>query len=280
MADLKSFLESNPWDPIASVLKQRQKNKRSKALFNSLNLPNGELAIIGEIKRRSPSLGYIGSIHNPQQLAEVYHRGGCAAVSVLTDNENFGGTIGDLRSIVRQQQENRTEHPSPCPVLRKDFIIDEVQIAETAAGGADAVLLIVAALGAKRTKELMIAAHEMGLDAMVEVHDEYELEAASNAGADIIAVNNRSLRNLEVSMETSIRLRDMIDDNCVKVSESGIVKPVDAWRLRDLGYNAVVVGETLVKAHERSFGLVEWSEAIPFIKSYKSKNPVPESAIP
>ena len=279
VAELKSFLDANPSDPVNTMLSKRGSLPRKKAFYTALNLPEGSLTVIAEIKRRSPSKGEIGKIRDAAQLSRVYYEGGAGAISVLTDYEGFGGTLDDLKKVAKEQEKNRGNFPGPCPVLRKDFTIDEVQIAEAAAAGASAVLLIVAALGKERTKELLDAAHEMGLDALVEVHDEKEVEMALEIGAEIIGVNNRDLRTFDVSLDTSFRLGEMIPKDKVKVAESGIVECIDVWKLRDAGFSAVLVGETLVKAYEQSGEdsntyVMGYNQAKGYIKAFKAKGSV------
>lgn len=265
--------------PIAKALARKGNLDRQKKFYTALNLPKGSLTVIAEIKRRSPSKGQIGVIKDPGVLSRIYYEGGAAAVSVLTDLEGFGGTIEDLKRVVEVQNRFKNNYPGPCPVLRKDFIIDEIQIAEALSAGASAVLLIVAGLGKERTKELLDATHAFGLDALVEVHDEDELQIAIEAGAEIIGVNNRNLRDFSVSLETSYRLLPMIPDSAVKIAESGIEDCLDAWKLRDAGFNAILVGELLVKAYEGSSVnstsyTVGYNEARGYIKAFKAKGSV------
>lgn len=278
--ELKAQISDQGVDhPISKTMKAKGSIQRSKSFFDSINLPPGSLTVIAEIKRRSPSKGLIGVISDPGNLSRIYHEAGAAAVSVLTDFEGFGGSMRDLRAVVSSQKAYRGDYPGPCPVLRKEFIIDEVQIAEAAEAGASAVLLIVSALGKKRTSELLNLTHAYGLDALVEVHDEEELNIALEAGAEIVGVNNRNLRTFEVSLENSFNLVSKIPKGVIKVAESGIVDCVDAWKLRDAGFNAILVGETLVKAAENSSNnsnsySVGYNQAKGFIKAYCSKGSV------
>lgn len=265
--------------PIAGMLSSKGSLPRLKTFRESLDLPPGSLTVIAEIKRRSPSKGKIGEIKDPAHLSRTYNDGGAGAISVLTDLEGFGGTMDDLRKVVKAQDAFKGDFPGPCPVLRKEFIIDEIQIAEAAEAGASAILLIVAALGKERTKELLEAAHAFGLDALVEVHSEKELEIALDIGADIVGVNNRDLHTFDVSLDTSFRLAPLIPDGVIKVAESGIVDCIDAWKLRDAGFSAVLVGETLVTAYENSGDLtghytVGYNQAKGFIKAYCAKGSV------
>lgn len=236
--------------PIAALLAAGA--PRSKAFVTAIRKPPGCLAVIGEIKRRSPSKGLISDIKDPALLSRHYNEAGAAAISVLTDGPGFGGCMADLEAVVKEQARKKGQFPGPSVVLRKEFIIDPVQIAEAAVAGAHAVLLIVAALGEARTGELLAETHRLGLDAIVEVHDEPELAAAVAVGAEIIGVNNRDLRTFEVSLETAERLRAGIPEGVVAVAESGIEECLDAWRVRDMGYSAVLVGEALVKAADNS----------------------------
>ncbi|PXF40177.1 Indole-3-glycerol phosphate synthase [Gracilariopsis chorda] len=274
---LKSQVSADSAHPIAKALETEV--ARKKAFYNSLNLPKGSLTVIAEIKRKSPSRGVIGTIKDPAVLSRVYNEGGAGAISVLTDFEGFGGTMEDLIKVVKTQQRFKGNYPGPCPVLRKDFIIDEIQIAEAAVGGASAVLLIVAALGKDRTKQLLDATHAMGLDALVEVHDEDELQIALDVGADIVGVNNRDLRTFNVSLDTSFRLAPLIPEDVIKIAESGITDCLDAWKLRDAGFNAILVGETLVTAYEGSAMdstsySIGYNQAKGIIKAFKAKGSV------
>ncbi|XP_065896733.1 indole-3-glycerol phosphate synthase-like [Dysidea avara] len=223
--------------------------KRSRNFYNAINKPKGVISVIAEIKRRSPSKGHIGHIRDPGQLSKVYNEGGAAAISVLTDEVGFGCSINDLVQVVDSQKQYLGNSPGPCPVLRKEFIIDLFQIAEAAVCGASAVLLIAAVLR-ERTKEFIEVTHAVGLDALVEVHDEEELKIAIDAGAEIIGINNRDLRTFKVTLETSKRLRPLIPEGVIAVAESGIKEVTDVWELRDAGFQAVLIGELLVVASE------------------------------
>lgn len=193
------------------------------------------LGIIAEVKRRSPSAGEIAPIPDPAALARAYAAGGAAAVSVLTEPEHFSGSLADLEAVVRAV---------PVPVVRKDFLLDPLQLAEAAESGAAAVLLIVAALG-RHTAELFRRAGQLGLEALVEVHDESELEVALAAGARVVGVNSRDLRTFEVDLGVAERLRPRIPGGVVAVAESGVRTLGDARRLRAAGYDAVLVGGAL-----------------------------------
>jgi indole-3-glycerol phosphate synthase len=198
--------------------------------------------IIAEFKRRSPSAGLIRSDLSAAEVAKRYERGGACAISVLTDEEYFGGSINDLTAA-------RTS--TSLPVLRKDFIIDEIQIYQAAAAGADAVLLIVAALQDAELTELRAVAEEkLGLDAVVEVHTSEELRRAVRSGARIIGVNNRDLRSLRTSLETSERLIAEAPRDRVMISESGLRDTESLRRLQALGFRGFLIGEALMGAND------------------------------
>jgi len=196
------------------------------------------LAVIAEIKRRSPSRGELAP---PElvagKLAEAYADGGAAALSVLTDEQFFSGSAADL---VEASQ------ATDLPVLRKDFTVSENDVCDTRLMGADAVLLIVAALDDAPLRGFLQLAGELSLDALVEVHDEYELERALGAGATLIGVNQRDLQTFEVDAERALRVAKEIPPGLVRVAESGIQGPEQAVRLFEAGYHAVLVGESLV----------------------------------
>jgi indole-3-glycerol phosphate synthase len=200
---------------------------------------SGELHVISEIKRRSPSKGDLASGLDPARLAATYERGGASCLSVLTDVEFFGGSADDLR-VAR----------SACslPVLRKDFTVCAHDIADARSMGADCVLLIAAALSTSELCELHALAADLGLDVLVEIHDEHELESALAAGAELVGVNQRDLVTFEVDHARALRMAGVIPDGVVKVAESGVRGADDARALHDAGYHAVLVGETLVTA--------------------------------
>ncbi len=201
----------------------------------------GRVNVIAEFKRRSPSRGPIRADLQPVRAARDYEAAGAAALSVLTEPQYFGGRIEDL-------QEARAATLLPC--LRKDFIVDPYQVWESWISGADALLLIVAALSDAELAMLLKTAREAAIEALVEVHDREELRRAVGAGAQIVGVNNRDLRSLEVSLETSVRLAQEIPDHVVAVAESGLKNGHDLRRLRDVGYDAFLVGEHLMQAAE------------------------------
>lgn len=196
-------------------------------------------AIIAEIKKASPSKGVFTSDFEPSSIARAYEEGGAAALSVLTDERFFHGSLDDLaraRAAVR------------LPVLRKDFTIDELQVIEAAAHNADAILLIAAVLDVAEMRRFRELAARYGMAALVEVHDERELDPALEAGAQIMGVNNRNLHTFEVRLETSLDLAARIPADILRLSESGIHSKADIARLREAGYHAFLVGEYLMRS--------------------------------
>jgi indole-3-glycerol phosphate synthase len=197
------------------------------------------LSVIAEVKRRSPSKGDLAPGLDPAALAATYERGGAACLSVLTDEAWFGGSVADLEAA-----------RSACslPVLRKDFTVDARDVLDARLMGADACLLIVAALDDDELRSFLRLAEEVGLDALVEVHDGDELDRAVAAGASMIGVNQRDLVTFEVDVERAAKLRPRMPEGAVTVAESGVRGGPDARRLRAAGYDAILVGESLVTA--------------------------------
>ena len=203
-------------------------------------------AIIAEIKKASPSKGVLARDFDPMRLARQYEAGGAAALSVLTDQPFFQGSLADLRAA---------RGAGGLPVLRKDFTLDESHVLEAAANGADAILLIAAILEAGEMRDLGDLAAGYGMAVLVEVHNERELGKALEAGAEIIGVNNRDLNTFQVTLETSLSLAARIPAEVLKVSESGIDCAQDVRRLRDAGYQAFLVGEHLMKSSDPALAL-------------------------
>ena len=195
-------------------------------------------SVIAEVKRRSPSKGHLAEITDPAELAAHYAAGGAAAISVLTEERRFGGSLADLRAV---------RAAVDVPLLRKDFIVEPYQLWEARAAGADLALLIVAALDDDRLRSLHDLAGELGLTVLVEVHDEEETARAVQLGAELIGVNARNLKTLAVDDATFGRLAPLVPDDRVKVAESGITGPDDVRRFVAEGARAVLVGEALVK---------------------------------
>lgn len=209
------------------------------------------MAVIAEIKRASPSRGRFPVEIDPSAIAAEYVAGGAAGISVLTDEPFFQGSLADMAAAADVAHGVK----QPVPILRKDFIVDGYQIVEARAHGADAVLLIVAALSDGQLCELFTTAAEWGMDALVEVHDELELERATNLGATIIGINNRDLKTFDVDLGTTERLAPQVPEGTVIVAESGVFGSAEIDRLARAGANAVLVGEGLIRAKDRSKAL-------------------------
>jgi len=208
----------------------------------------GDIACIAEFKRRSPSKGWIHRDADLVTVASAYQRGGAAAMSVLTDTPFFGGKLEDLSAA---------RSASHLPLLRKDFVIDVYQVAEARAAGADAVLLIVAALADDDLRALLGDIRRWGMEALVEAHDPEEVARAVAAGANIIGVNHRDLRTFKMDMDLSVAMRALIPSHCLMVAESGIRTAADVQRMRDAGIDAILVGETLMQAPDPARALAE-----------------------
>ena len=205
--------------------------------------------IIAEFKRRSPSKGIIRVDADLKQIAKSYEAGGAVAMSVLTEEDYFSGSLADLRAA---------KSIIDLPVLRKDFVVDDYQLYESAAAGADAVLLIVAALDDDALLRLRrLAEDEIGMDALVEVHDRDEMQRAVDCGATLIGVNNRNLHTFEVSLETSLSLAADAPKDAVLISESGLKTASDLSRLRDAGYRGFLIGESLMRSDDPATALRE-----------------------
>lgn len=204
------------------------------------------MALIAEAKKASPSKGVICHDFDPVAIARAYQKGGAQAISVLTDEDFFQGNIAYI-PMVRQAVD--------LPVLRKDFIIHDIQIKQARGYGADAILLIAAILEKEQIKDYLSLAAELGMDSLVEVHDEEDLEKALAAGSDLIGINNRNLRDFTVTLDTTYRLRKIIPAEIPVVSESGIRTNDDISRLAEAHVTAVLVGETLMRNAGQSAAL-------------------------
>ena len=209
---------------------------------------SSEIAVIAEVKKGSPSKGIISPDFNPTAIASSYEKGGADAVSVLTDEKFFYGSL-DYIPLVR--------HEIQLPVIRKDFIIHELQIEEAGNYGADAILLIAAILDRNQIRDYLQMSTELGMDTLVEVHDEKELEKSLIAGSRLIGINNRDLRDFTVDLKTTIRLRREIPDSIPVVSESGIKSREDMKMLEDESIAAALIGETFMRSGDREAALRE-----------------------
>lgn len=201
------------------------------------------VSLVAEVKRASPSKGLLCKDFDPVQLALTYAKGGASAISCLTDARYFQGQLQHLTDIKEALRQSKFG----LPVLRKDFIFDPYQVLEARVAGADALLLIMAVLGDHEYRDLLAYTRELGMEALVEVHDEKELERALAAAPRVIGVNNRDLRDFSVDLNTTGRLRALIPDDVLVVSESGIRSEEDVRALKAMGADAMLVGETLVK---------------------------------
>ena len=228
-------------------LQSRAANRRAARDFRTA-LVASPPAIIAEIKQASPSKGVFTDDFHPASIAKLYEAGGAAALSILTDEEFFKGRLADLEAARRAVS---------IPVLRKDFTIDEFHIVEAAAHGADAILLIAAILDVQQLRGFRELAAQYGMAALVEVHDDDELDAALDSGADIVGVNNRNLHTFEVTLDTSLRLAGKMPAAVVKVAESGIHSRKDLERLKAAGFHAFLVGEHLMKSADPAAALRE-----------------------
>jgi indole-3-glycerol phosphate synthase len=233
------------------IAKKRERVREAKmrvrphALFSALSVDG--INIIAEFKRRSPSKGMIREGASPVQIARAYQAGGAVAMSVLTEEDYFAGSLDDLRQVRATVE---------LPVLRKDFIVDEYQVYESAAAGADAILLIVAALDDEVLLRLRrLTEDELQMDALVEVHTSEEMKRAAACGAKLIGVNNRDLRTFNVSLETSLSLAREAPSEALLVSESGLKNYADLRNLYNAGYRGFLIGETLMRAEDPAAAL-------------------------
>jgi len=208
----------------------------------------GRVNVIAEFKRRSPSRGVIREDLHPVEVAQAYEVAGAAGLSVLTEEQFFGGSLEDLKEA---------HAATLLPTLRKDFVVDPYQVWETWHAGADALLLIAATLEDRELRELLATTREAGLEALVEVHDRAELERALGAGARLLGVNSRDLRTMEVNLQTALDLAPLVPDDVVAVAESGIRGPGDLRRLREAGYDAFLIGERLMQEADPGAALEE-----------------------
>ncbi len=214
-------------------------------------LKGNRVRLIAEVKKASPSKGTIREDFNPVEIAQIYADNGAAAISVLTDEKYFMGKL-DYLSRIKQSLDR------PVPLLRKDFILDEYQVYEARAAGADAILLIVSILDMKRLKVLLELSHRLGMVCLVEVHNEKEVRAALECEAYIIGINNRDLATFTVDIGTTGRLRNLIPDDRIIVSESGIRDRKDMEKMKEWRIDAVLIGESLVKSADIAAAIKEF----------------------
>ena len=223
-----------------NVIKENIKKSLSTRSLSAALKTDVNISIIAEIKKASPSMGILRENFNPIEIARIYEANGASAISVLTDEKFFHGSLSYLtkvRSTVR------------LPVLRKDFIVDPYQIYEAREAGADAILLIAALLSKEQLQDFLLLASELEMDCLVEVHSENELKTVLQTNASIIGINNRDLKTFKTDLETTLRLRPLIPSGNIIVSESGIKSRKDIEVLLENGVNAVLVGETLMMSN-------------------------------
>ena len=237
--------------PLESIVEQLKCALPARDFFDAIN-PQGELKIISEVKHASPSKGIFREDFDPVEIAKSYSAGGASAISVLTDEKYFRGSLKYLKNI-------RAEVDTP--LLRKDFIVDPYQVYETRLFGADALLLIVAALDQRNLKALLELTHSLQMNAIVEVHDAEELDRALEADARIIGINNRDLRTFDVDLNVSIDLSKNVHGDKIVIAESGIGSIGDIDRLRAEGVHVFLIGETFMKAADPGKKLKELIES-------------------
>ena len=234
-------IDPRPLSPLVDQARAMEPTRPFEASLRATG--ERQLAVIAEVKRRSPSKGDLAPDLDPAEVAVAYDRGGATCLSVLTDEEWFGGSAADLRAA---------RAAVALPVLRKDFSVDARDVADARLMGADAVLLIVAALDDAELADLFALGADLGLDVLVEVHDEPELERALVVGATLIGVNQRDLVTFEVDTARAVRLSARMPDGVVRVAESGIRGTEDALALAAAGFHAVLVGESVVTSDDRA----------------------------
>ncbi|MCS6948958.1 MAG: indole-3-glycerol phosphate synthase TrpC [Armatimonadota bacterium] len=223
-----------------------------RSFRQALQRGEGRVAVIAEVKKASPSKGILREKFDPLQIARIYAQHGASAISVLTDERFFQGHLDYLRTIRKEVE---------VPLLRKDFVLSRYQVAEARVAGADAVLLIVAALSDEQLQDLLRYAHTLGMDALVEVHTEEEMRRALDVGAVLIGVNNRDLTTFHTTLEVTERLAPLLPPGGILVSESGIESAEDVRRVARAGAHAVLVGESLMRAEDIGAKLRELTSA-------------------
>jgi indole-3-glycerol phosphate synthase len=221
---------------------------RGFAAALAARVTRGQTAVVAEIKQASPSKGLLRADFDPPAIARSYLAGGAACLSVLTDGPFFRGSLDHLRAVRAAVE---------LPLLRKDFLLDPYQVYEARAAGADCILLIVAALDDARLADLYAAAAELGLDALIEVHDEYELDRALTLAPRLLGINNRNLHTFETRLDTTVRLAGRMPRDCLPVAESGIHSAADVALIRGAGVHAFLVGEAFMRAADPGARLAE-----------------------
>jgi indole-3-glycerol phosphate synthase len=247
--------------PISMLEKSTLFQSPTTSLKSSL-LDKSKSGIIAEFKRKSPSKGIINSKASVDQTTAGYVQAGASALSILTDTKFFGGNNEDVL-IARRA--------NTCPILRKEFIVDEYQIIEAKSIGADAILLIAAVVDPQTVQKYSRLAQSLGLEVLLEVHNEEEVKANLDSGVDLIGVNNRNLKTFEVSTDTSKRLASIIPDTIVKISESGIDNPAAIQELREVGYKGFLLGQVFMQHDQPEIACREFMDALSKVTPIKTK---------
>lgn len=247
--------------PITMLEKSTLFQSPTTSLKSSL-LDKSSTGIIAEFKRKSPSKGIINSHAAVAQTTTGYVQAGVSALSILTDTDFFGGSNEDL--IIARKSNS-------CPILRKEFIVDEYQIIEAKSIGADAILLIAAVVDPQTVKKYQRLAHSLGLEVLLEVHNEQELKANLDSDVDLIGVNNRNLKTFEVNIDTSKLLASLIPESFIKVSESGIDNPTTIQELRDVGYQGFLIGQVFMEQDQPEVACKNFMDALRRVTSVKAK---------
>jgi indole-3-glycerol phosphate synthase len=239
IAHKKEEVAANKKLVTLNTLLQQERKRPFYSLKKSLTNRHSS-GIIAEFKRKSPSKDWINQQANPERIVPAYQKAGASGVSILTDSRFFGGSLGDLRAAAPMVE---------MPILRKEFVVDEYQIIETAKAGADLILLIAACLEPEMVLHLAKVAHENGLEVLLEIHNQKELRHITEE-VDLVGVNNRDLHTFKISLETSVELSPFIPDRCVKISESGIGSALDINYLKHFGYRGFLIGESFMKTSD------------------------------
>ncbi|VAW70236.1 Indole-3-glycerol phosphate synthase [hydrothermal vent metagenome] len=246
----EEIAEASVRESLSSLMLRAQAALPVRGFIQSIEnkIALGQAAVIAEIKKASPSKGVMREHFVPAEIAQSYEKGGAACLSILTDHDFFQGSTEYLM---------QARAATLLPVIRKDFIVDPYQVYEARAMHADCILLIVSALSDAQMSELLLLAHDLNMDVLMEVHDEEEMQRAISSGAKLIGVNNRNLRTFEVSLQTTLNMLDMLPDDRILVTESGIHVAADVKLMRDNQVNAFLVGEAFMRADEPGEKLAE-----------------------
>lgn len=246
----EEIIQASSKESLVNLSKRAELGLPVRGFIQSIEnkIAAGQAAVIAEIKKASPSKGVMRENFIPKEIAKSYEKGGAACLSILTDRDYFQGA---------EEYLIQAREATSLPVIRKDFIIDPYQVYEARAMNADCILLIVSALGDAMMNDLLALAHHLNMDVLMEVHDREEMERAIMSGARLIGVNNRNLRTFDVSLQTTLDMLDMLPEDRILVTESGIHIPDDVKLMRDNNINAFLVGEAFMRADEPGEKLAE-----------------------